>query len=210
MAKLRACKACGAQIAKSAKHCPQCGAKQHSVGRIIGIILIIIAILMLLSFCHSAMNGDSAETAKPVDGSVKTTPEATPAIYGVGDALEMKGIRTTLTAVRTFYGSQFLTPEDGNEFVVFEFEIENHSEKEIAVSSLLCFSAYADDYKLELSLSAMSQDKGQQLDGTIAAGKKMKGVVGFEVAEGWETAEVHFKPGAWSGSEFVFTVKHPN
>ena len=209
MAKLRFCKACGAQIASSVKRCPQCGAKQRSVGRTIGIIIIIIAILMFLSLCHSAINGDTAETAKPVDGSAKIMPEATPAVYGVGETLELKNIRTTLTAVRTSYGSQFLTPEDGNEFVVFEFEIENHSEKEIAVSSLLCFSAYADDYKLELSLSAMSQDKGQQLDGTIAAGKKMKGVVGFEAAEGWKTAEIHFKPSAWSGSEFVFTTVHP-
>lgn len=212
MAKLRTCKACGAQIAKSAKACPQCGAKQHTASRVVVTLLIILIIILFFAMCNSIFSKDPAETAKPINSAApvdKTASSTENPVYGIGDTLEMKKVRTTLIDVRTSRGSQYITPEDGNEYVVFELEIENSSDEEIAVSSLLCFNAYADDYKLEFSLSAMSQDKAQQLDGTIAAGKKIKGVVGFEAPVDWKTAEIHFKPSVWTGNEFVFTVQHP-
>ncbi len=211
MAKLRTCKACGAQVAKSAKACPQCGAKQHKAARIVVILLVVFIIILFFAMCNSVFSKVPVETAKPVDTAVqgdKASPSDNP-VYGIGDTLEMKNVRATLTDVRISQGSQFSTPEEGNEFVIYELEIENCSDEEIAVSSLLCFTAYADDYKLEFSLSAMTQDKGQQLDGTIAAGKKLKGVVGFEAPEGWSTTELHFKPSVWTGSAFVFTAQHP-
>ena len=212
MAKLRVCKACGAQIAKSAKACPQCGAKQHKGARIVGALLVVLIIILFFAMCKSIFSKDPVETAKPVNTAVQGDKAASPSenqAYGIGDTLEMKNVRATLTDVRILQGSQYSTPEEGNEFVIYELEIENCSDEEIAVSSLLCFTAYADDYKLEFSLSAMAQDKGQQLDGTIAAGKKLKGVVGFEAPEGWSTTELHFKPSVWTGSAFVFTAQHP-
>ena len=39
-----------------------------------------------------------------------------------------------------------MTPSDGKVYVVFEFEIENNSDRDIAVSSMLSFEAYIDDY----------------------------------------------------------------
>lgn len=61
-----------------------------------------------------------------------------------------------------------------------------------------------------LSLSAMS-DKGnqQQLDGTIADGRKMRGVVGYEVAKDWEKMNIDFKAGFLSGKKFSFVAPHP-
>ena len=43
------------------------------------------------------------------------------------------------------------------------------------------FEAYADDYELNYSVSALLEKNDQnQLDGTIAAGKKRNGVIGYE------------------------------
>lgn len=212
MAKLRTCKTCGAQIAKSAKVCPQCGAKLHKAARIVVTLLVVLIIILFFAMCNSIFSKDPVETAKPVSTAVQEDKAASPTekpVYGIGDTLEMKNVRATLTDVRISQGSQYSTPEEGSEFVIYELEIENCSDEEIAVSSLLCFTAYADDYKLEFSLSAMTQDKGQQLDGTIAAGKKLRGIVGFEAPEGWTTTELHFKPSVWNGSAFVFTAQHP-
>ena len=161
MSKLRACKACGAQIAKSAKVCPQCGAKQHKAARIVVTLLVVFIIILFFAMCHSIFSKDPVETAKPVNTAVQSDMTARPSenpIYGIGDTLEMKNVRATLTDVRISQGSQFSTPEEGNEFVIYELEIENCSDEEIAVSSLLCFTAYADDYKLEFSLSAIRAD----------------------------------------------------
>ena len=99
-----------------------------------------------------------------------------------------------------------MEPTSGNVFLLCEFEIENASNKEINISSMLCFDAYVDDYSTSLSLTAeMASDKGQ-LDGTVAAGKKMNGVIGYEVAEDWEEIEIHFTPDFWSGKEFIFVA----
>ncbi|RXS75221.1 DUF4352 domain-containing protein [Blautia faecicola] len=46
-----------------------------------------------------------------------------------------------------------------------------------------------------------------QLDGTISPGKKMDGMVGFEVPKDWKTMEIHFKDDVWSNSKFKFEIE---
>ena len=88
-----------------------------------------------------------------------------------------------------------------------EFEIVNHSDSEMSVSSMLSFEAYADDYALNYSLGAITDNNDTQLDGTIAAGKKMKGYIGYEVPKDWSTVEIHFTDDVWSNNKFKFEIK---
>ena len=75
----------------------------------------------------------------------------------------------------------------------------------MSISSLLNFSAYADDYALEYSISGMSSVDGlDQLDATVASGKRVKGYVTYEADKDYKEIEVHFKPNAWLSEEFVF------
>lgn len=105
-------------------------------------------------------------------------------------------------------GSEYNKPTDGNEYVMVEFEIVNNSENEITVSSALSFDGYADDYALNYSFAAMVENEtSNQLDGTIAPGKKMDGMVGFEVPKDWKTMEIHFKDDVWSNSKFKFEIE---
>ena len=74
------------------------------------------------------------------------------------------------------------------------------------MSSIVCFDAYVDDYATSMSLTAqLASDKGQ-LDGTVAAGKKMSGVIGFEVPEDWAEIEVRFTPDFWKSKNFIFVA----
>ena len=69
------------------------------------------------------------------------------------------------------------------------------------------FEAYADDYALNYSVSALLEKNDQnQLDGTIAAGKKMNGVIGYEIPADWKTIEIHFKDNVWSSNKFKFEI----
>lgn len=99
-----------------------------------------------------------------------------------------------------------MNPEDGNVFVLCEFEIENKSSKDISVSSVMCFDAYVDDYSTSMSISAQMASDKNQLDGTVASGKKMNGIIGYEVPEDWKEIEVHFTPDFWSNKEFIFVA----
>ena len=104
-------------------------------------------------------------------------------------------------------GSKYFKPADGNVFLACEFEIANNSSEDLSVSSMLSFEAYCDDYTCEYSISALSanQDK-KQLDGTVASGKKMKGIVAYEVPSDWKELEVHYTPDILSSSEIIFVA----
>lgn len=102
-------------------------------------------------------------------------------------------------------GSEYNTAPDGKIFVLAEFLIENNSNEEISISSMLSFDAYIDDFSSSISLSAMLE--GEQLDGSIAAGKKLKGVIGFEAETDWKELSIVYKPNFLSSDsiEFIYT-----
>lgn len=188
MDKMTTCKVCGASIAKSATTCPQCGAKQKKRHPVLGIVIIIFGICMI----SAALNGmgDNAGTEK------KT--------FGVGETAELNGVSVKFDSCTESSGSQFNTPNVGKVFLLCEFSIDNQSDKDIAISSIVSINAYVDDYSTSLSLSALIATDKTQLDGAVAAGKKMTGVVGYEVPKDWNEIEIRFTPDFWSGNEITF------
>lgn len=71
MAKIVKCKTCGAEIAKSAKVCPKCGAKQKK-HIVLGVILVIFGIMLI----SAAIGGgsDDGEPKKVVDSTPSPEP----------------------------------------------------------------------------------------------------------------------------------------
>ena len=120
--------------------------------------------------------------------------------FYIGETAELDKVQTTLIDVTESTGSEYNQPNEGNVFVLCEFEICNNSDTEIAVSSMLSFEASCSG-----SFSALLEkgDKNQ-LDGTVAAGKKFKGVVGYEVPEDWKELEIRYTPDYWNGNDIVF------
>ena len=217
------CKHCGKEISETAKFCDSCGKpvaeevkntvpvveeapqkKKKKRHPILGTIVLIIGIFIFIG----AFGGGSSEPKK-VEGNapVAEAPAETtaPPVFTVGDTLEMAGILVTLNDVYESNGSQFMNPTEGNVFVTCEFTIENTTDAEINVSSLMNFEAYFDDYAANLSLGAMVYDQSkQQLDGTVAPGKKINGVVGYEAPADWAEMEVRYTPNAFGSNSFVF------
>lgn len=203
MSKLISCKSCGKEIAKSAKACPHCGAKPKP-----GCLRIALAVFLVfigIGLIGGALSGNDEPTKVPTESnapvaSIETT-EA-PANFTVGDTVTKKDVYVTLSDVREFDG-EYLHPADGNVFVAFELEIENKSDSPLAISSLMCFEAYFDDYAANFSLGGQTESGKNQIDGEIAPGKKMKGAICYEVPADWATAELHFNPDLY-GTDFVF------
>ncbi len=210
MGKLVKCKSCGAEIAKSAKTCPQCGAKRKR--SVLGVILVVLGVLIVIGAIGSTASNDGpkkvgeTDPAGPVESTTpieSTAPEQT--VFTVGDQVEFDDVIVSLDNVRESSGSTYNKPSDGNVFLLCEFTIENNSTKDLSISSMLCFSAYVDDFSTNMSLSALIEKNGQQLDGAVAAGKKMNGEIGYEVPADYKTLEIHFTPDFWSGDDIVFT-----
>ena len=205
------CKHCKSEIPKAAKVCPNCRKKQGGIGKwiVIGIIVVI--------FLAVAFGGD--DKPKKVENNTTTTQQGendndkkadtqeTKDIFTVGETAEMNDVQVTLLNYSESKGSEYNKPSDGNVFLMAEFEIVNNSDSEMNVSSMLSFEAYADDYALNYSLGAITENNDTQLDGTIAAGKKMKGYIGYEVPKDWSTVEIHFTDDVWSDNKFKFEIK---
>lgn len=125
-------------------------------------------------------------------------------MYGVGEKATVNDVSVTLVGVEESTGAEFFTPDEGNVFVLCEFEIENNSNKDINVSSLISFESYIDDYSTTLDLTAESSSNKNKLDGTVAAGKKMNGIIGYQTKAAWSTIEIKFTPDFWSGKDMTF------
>lgn len=221
--RMKNCKACGNEIAKNAKVCPHCGAKNKKNNWWVGIIILAVLVWLILTISDTGKK--EIQKNKIADAQARTeyaqevadnllketsTPKPIPKTeFGIGEKAELKNIVCSLVSVSESEGSTYNKPTEGNVFVLCEFEIENNTNSEISISSLLSFDAYCDDYACNFSLSAiMEKGNRNQLDGTIAAGKKFNGVVGYEIPSDWAELEIHFKPDYWSGKEFVFVANH--
>lgn len=189
------CKYCKTWIPKGAKVCPNCRKKQG--GKLKWIIIAVVVVLVLFAIASGG------------DGNNQPQKET---FFKVGETAELNNVRVTMTDYSESNGSQFNKPAEGNVFVTVEFEIENNTDKELTISSILSFDAYADDYALEYSLPAMTSatmednSNANQLDGSIAAGKKMKGVVAYEAPSDWKKIEIHFTDDVWSNNKFKFEI----
>lgn len=229
------CTECGKEISEKATTCPNCGAPispngastQHTSvkvdvhpekkkGSCLKTILIVFAVIVILGVIGSTMGGKDDEvkdvTSTSDESSDKTSEESketSKTEFAVGETAEYKNVQISVTDYQESNGNDWGTPEDGNVFLFLNVEVTNNSDEEISISSLMSFEAYCDDYKIDFSsnaLMAMSSDKMQQLDGSIASGKKLNGYLGIEVPSDWTTVEVYYKDNVWLDSNFKFII----
>ena len=211
------CKVCGAEVAKSARSCPNCGAKLKKRWPILIAILVFFVLAAIIGSSGDGDGPKKVEASTPaLSAEITPNQEAEPPshkagaaptqnVFYVGETAELEDVRVAFSSVTESTGSTYNTPARGNIFVLCEFEIANNSDKEINVSSMMSFEAYCDDYTCTFSLGAlMEKGNKNQLDGTVAPGKKFNGVIGYEVPANWEKLEVLFTPDFWSGKDITF------
>ncbi len=214
---MKQCKHCKSVIDDKAKVCPTCqrkqGGKRKYILIAIGVICVIAAVSTTAEDKPKQVASDSATSSPSTTDTAKETskPTSTPeekSKFTVGESAEYKDVIVTLNGVTESEGTDFMKPEDGNVFVLANFSFENNSDKELNISSALSFDAYQDGYSTSISITGLAA-KGteQQLDGTIAPGKKMKGVVAYEVPASYKDLEINVKLDVWSSKniEFIYS-----
>lgn len=190
--------------------CPHCGQNQNgkvkkkdAARKVIGITIAVIGFMGFFGAFSGALDGGEPEKIGEVyqtDGTVSQS-----STFTVGDVVELNNIQVTLNSVKESTGGQFFFPDAGNVFLICEFNIENNSSSDVAVSSLMCFETYIDDYAVNMDISATTSSNKNQLDGMVAAGKKMNGVIGYQAPSNWSEIEIRFTPDFWANQDIIFT-----
>lgn len=209
---VKQCKHCKSEIPYDAKVCPVCRKKQGAPGCLI-VVLVVVVLVVIAAFA----GGGESSTPQKVESTSGTSQSASQAsqaqsqpeqtVFTVGDTVELNGVKTTLLSAEEYPGKQYMMPTDGNVFLVCQFEIENDSSEEINVSSMVSFNAYCDDYSVSLSITGeMLEDSWKSLDGTVAPGKKINGVIAYEIPQDWQKMEISYTPSFWSGHDVQFEI----
>lgn len=207
------CKNCCKIIEDDCTFCPHCGQnqqgnvkKKNGTGRkVFGIILCVFGVFMVIGALGSTVNNEQRKVGTSdiyIEDAAPTEEK-----FEVGDIVELNSIQVTLKSVKESTGGQFFYPDAGNVFLICEFNIENNSSSDVAVSSLMCFETYIDDYAVNMDLYATTSSGKNQLDGTVASGKKMNGVIGYQAPSNWSEIEIRFTPDFWANSDIIFTYK---
>ena len=184
------------------------------------IVIAVVAIIIIAAIANGG-SGDSNDVKKvdsknstkteaKKDTTLETTKEKTS--FNVGETAEYKNVQITLEKVITSQGDDmFVKPDDGKEFVLCVFKIQNNSDKDMAISSIISFEAYLDDVSINQDFLGVQTKEGKKynsLDGDIASGKRMEGVISYEVPNDWKKLEVKVTPDAWSSKKITFVAKN--
>jgi hypothetical protein len=190
-AKMRSCKACGAEIASSAKTCPQCGARNRGLPLAVTIIIVILVVLGIITCGLVSCAGlfvksvDTAvkETSKGSDiigpdGKTLTGDAAKSPKFPIGSQITVGTLVIKVDAPKNKKPGQYDTVKSGNA-AVFHVTATNKGDSPAYVSTG-DFNLYVNGTKVP---EAMLSDLNFIVD-QINTGKTAAGDMAFDLKKG--------------------------
>lgn len=172
------------------------------------LVLLILGIGGVSGSDDIAEPNDATANSSQQENNVTTEPEEPEEVtYKAGDTAVAKSYTLAIEDLKVIVSdNQFIGPEDGNIFVEIPLTLENTSTSDLAVSSILCFVAYVDDYSVTEDLVARTCTKLTSMDGTVGAGKKMKGSLCYQVPADWKEIQIDVDLGFSSKDEISIVI----
>lgn len=125
-------------------------------------------------------------------------------VFHVGDVVETDNLRITFVSAEQYQEeNEFLQPKDGYEYWRFEFNFENISDTDQAVSSMMDWECYADNQKVDQTW--LGDESG--LDATLSSGRTTQGSVYFEIPVDAESIELEYSISFWNSDKIIFIGK---
>lgn len=132
------------------------------------------------------------------------------ATYGVGDEAAVDDLIFKLTDVMTSKGNSYYKPDTGMEYVILQFTITNNGTDNALLSTIMNFTFWCDDtiHTIDLEALATGMLSGKyQLDCAVESGKKVTGIIGYEVPSDWKTLKVECRKEVYFGDTVTFLVE---
>ena len=125
-------------------------------------------------------------------------------LYTSGQSVTGDKWSISLLSAKTFteIAEEYYTekPEDGKIYLVLFFEVENVSDED-DYFNYFNIESYVDGYNSEITILMNKPDGIAALTGDVAAGKKLKGQLAWEVSPDWKELEVSYKDNFWTGDK---------
>lgn len=215
------CINCGNELPENAAMCVNCGTMVNGSGNnkgnkkkglpvwaivliVVGCVIIlpilVLVILSIIGINYAEKNG--VDIKDYVDNLV--TARGT-----IGDTLTDNELKITLNNALTYSEIEGVlsgTPDDGKEYLVFFFTVENIGDEDTYISTY-DFDGYVDDTAIDESFILGKIDGYDEIGGNLAVGKKANGYLAFEVNTNWKKFDVHYKNDYLDSSDsMVFEV----
>ncbi|GAB6613057.1 MULTISPECIES: DUF4352 domain-containing protein [Bacillus] len=171
--------------------------KRYIIG---GIVAAVIAI--------GAATGGNDEPKK-VDSKGKTEQKATETKkdFKVGDAIEQKGYKMTVTGVEKKDSlGEFSNAPEGSEYVIANVEFENVGEKNLPYNNMYFSMQNSDNVIVNTSVEGFTLNDSLK-SGELAAGGKVAGKVVFEAKKGDNNLTLIYKPLNFSNVEIKVALQ---
>lgn len=156
----------------------------------------------------SAQENQQEESSVPSEESSETPQTAT-----VGQSVEGPDWKISLLSAKTYDkitdGMLETTPDEGKVYLVCFFEVENVSDED-NYFNYFYVESYVDGYNEDISVLLSEVDGNSILSGDVAAGKKLKGYLAWQVDPDWEELEVSYKSDVWTGDKAATFVVTPD
>lgn len=225
MAKMVNCKHCGAEIAASAKVCPNCGGKNSKPifkKWWFWVIVVFVGIGIISSGGNksdskkvgevsTSSNSNASTPTTSNSGTAGKTTENEPAatsepvkmVYNVGDILEDGNMRIVYMSSGDYTSdNQFTQPSEGKKYIFLQFAFINTSDSNDASVSFYSFECYADGYHCDMFYGG-----SDDLSATLSAGRSTTGYVYYEVPQDAQEIEVEYDTNFFSADKITFTFE---
>ena len=216
--KLIKCKVCEAEIAKNAKACPQCGAKNKKpIFKKWWFWAIVIVILIASCSAGGSEEDQTTEISVPENTTVQTSevtettsaeestssetvPTDSQTVYHVGDVLQDGDLKIVYMSSGEYREeNDYLQPEAGYKYIFLQFAFENASDGSDAFVSSYDFECYADGYSVEQYYGG-----DEDLSATLSAGRSTTGYIYFTVPVDATEIDVEYETNFFTDDKIHF------
>ncbi len=154
---------------------------------------------------NSTSSNDDTTSENDMPEHSSQTDEA----YSIGTTITAKSYKLTVEALNVIESdNQFIQPDEGNVFVEVLMLIENTSNSDLNVSSILNFNAYLDGFAIQEDLVASTASKNNTINGTVGQGKKLRGGLFYQLPTNWSELEINVDLGFSSKDEISLILKN--
>ena len=215
------CTNCGNELPENAAMCVKCGTMVNGSGNNKGnkkkglptwaIVLIVVGCVIILPILVLVVIGIiGINYAEKNDVDIKDYVDNLVTARGtIGDTLTDNELKITLNNALTYSEIEGVlsgTPDDGKEYLVFFFNVENIDDENNFVS-IHNFTGYVDDTLVASKILINNVDNVQYLSADLTPGKKARGYVAYEVDTNWKQFDIHYKENSFDYNDsMIFTV----